>query len=276
MKIYRPLWNEGALLSPQQFQQQSEWETFRSTGVAALSSPFAWGVEQVEFDERLLGTGLIQITQLRVWLPDGTLVDTSVSDLPPEPRELDLSQHSDAVTVVIALPLMQSGLNNVLQETAVADRPLRYREEWVHVQDAFGSEEESVAVARFNLAIRFEHEDNASWQCCPVARLIRDGQGSWRHDPAFIPPMALFSASPAMRERLVLLNRQLRSRRQRLMSMRRESNERLADFAVADVSLFGFSMRLTLMPGCWWSLNVFRLAIRNRCGRSLRGLRAVC
>ncbi|WP_316377358.1 type VI secretion system baseplate subunit TssK [Enterobacter hormaechei] len=238
MKIYRPLWNEGALLSPQQFQQQSEWETFRSTGVAALSSPFAWGVEQVEFDERLLGTGLIQITQLRVWLPDGTLVDTSVSDLPPEPRELDLSQHSDAVTVVIALPLMQSGMNNVLQETAVADRPLRYREEWVHVQDAFGSEEESVAVARFNLAIRFELEDNASWQCCPVARLIRDGQGSWRHDPAFIPPMALFSASPAMRERLVLLNRQLRSRRQRLMSMRRESNERLADFAVADVSLF--------------------------------------
>jgi type VI secretion system protein ImpJ len=41
-----------------------------------------------------------------------------------------------------------------------------------------------------------------------------------------------------LRERLVLLNRQLLSRRQRLMSMRRESNERLADFAVADVSLF--------------------------------------
>ncbi|MDK9587242.1 type VI secretion system baseplate subunit TssK, partial [Lelliottia sp. V86_10] len=30
MKIYRPLWNEGALLSPQQFQQQAEWESFRS------------------------------------------------------------------------------------------------------------------------------------------------------------------------------------------------------------------------------------------------------
>lgn len=237
MKIYRPLWNEGALLSPQQFQQQSEWGSFRSTGVAALASPFAWGVERAQFDERLLGSGLIQVTHLRFWLPDGTLVGTGVSDLPPEPRELDLSQRSDRVTVVIALPLLQSGLNNVQQEPVMADRPLRYREEWVSVQDAFGSEEESVAVARFNLAIRFEHEDNASWECCPVARLIRDGQG-WRQDPAFIPPMALFSASPAMRERLVLLNRQLRSRRQRLMSMRRESNERLADFAVADVSLF--------------------------------------
>ncbi|XWR67818.1 hypothetical protein AHYW_000900 [Providencia manganoxydans] len=28
MKIYRPLWNEGALLSPQQFQQQAQWEAF--------------------------------------------------------------------------------------------------------------------------------------------------------------------------------------------------------------------------------------------------------
>lgn len=237
MKIYRPLWNEGALLSPQQFQQQSEWESFRSTGVAALASPFAWGVERAEFDERLLGSGLLQITRLRLWLPDGTLVDTGTSDLPPEPRELELSQRSDVVTVMLALPLMQSGLNNVQQGSVMADRPLRYREEWVSIQDAFGSEEESVAVARFNLAIRFEHEDNASWQCCPVARLIRDGQ-EWRQDPSFIPPIALFSASPAMRERLVLLNRQLRSRRQRLMSMRRESNERLADFAVADVSLF--------------------------------------
>lgn len=238
MKIYRPLWNEGALLSPQQFQQQTEWESFRSTGVAALASPFSWGVERVEFDDRLLASGLIQISQLRLWLPDGTLVDTAVSDLPPEPRELNSSQLSDTVTVVIALPLMQPGVNNVIRQPGMADRPLRYREEWVNVQDAFGSEEESIAVARFNLAIRFEHEDNASWQCCPVARLLRDGQGGWRQDPAFIPPVALFSASPALRERLVLLNRQLRSRRQRLMSMRRESNERLADFAVADVSLF--------------------------------------
>ncbi len=50
--------------------------------------------------------------------------------------------------------------------------------------------------------------------------------------------MALFSASRNLCERLALLNRQLRSRRQRLMSMRRESNDRMADFAVADVSLF--------------------------------------
>ncbi|MTH48931.1 type VI secretion system baseplate subunit TssK [Intestinirhabdus alba] len=240
MKIYRPLWNEGALLSPQQFQQQAAWEAFRSAGLSALSSPFPWGIEKAEFDENLLASGLVQASRLRLWLADGTLIDTGISDLPPEPRELLSPQLAarDSLTVLIALPLMQPGMSNVQQAAQTPDRPLRYREEWVDVQDAFGSEEESVAVARFNIALRFAHENNESWQCCPAARLIRDGHGGWRLDPTFIPPLALFSASPALCERLVLLNRQLRSRRQRLMAMRRESNERLADFAVADVSLF--------------------------------------
>lgn len=240
MKIYRPLWNEGALLSPQQFQQQAEWESFRNAGVSALASPFPWGVEKIGFNESLLSSGLIQISQLRLWLEDGSLIDAQRSDLPPPPRELDpvLLAGMDAVTVVIALPHMQPGVVNVEQEGIAADRPLRYREEWITIPDAFGSEEESMAVARFNYTIRFAHESNDAWNVCPVARLIRDGQNVWRLDPSFIPPVASFATSPVLRERLVLLNRQLRSRRQRLMAMRRESNERLADFAVADVSLF--------------------------------------
>ncbi|MDK9605803.1 type VI secretion system baseplate subunit TssK [Lelliottia wanjuensis] len=240
MKIYRPLWNEGALLAPQQFQQQSAWESFSRAGLSTLTSPFPWGVERVELNEALLISGRVQVQTLRLWLPDGTLIDTQNSDLPPEPREvaLPVSGRADSVTVFVALPVMQPGIVNVQTETVSAERPLRYREEWVTVQDAFGQEEEPMAVARFNLAFRFDHESNDAWQTCVVARLLKDGNGGWRQDPDFVPPMAMFSASDVLRERLVLLNRQLRSRRQRLMSMRRESNDRMADFAVADVSLF--------------------------------------
>lgn len=240
MKIHRPLWNEGALLAPQQFQQQSEWESFSRAGLSSLTSPFPWGVERVELNEALLTSGRVQVQTLRLWLPDGTLVDTQNSDLPPEPREVVLpaSGRAESVTVLVALPVMQPGIINVQTESVPAERPLRYREEWVTIQDVFGQEEEPMAVARFNLAFRFDHESNDAWQTCAVARLLRDGQGGWRQDPDFVPPMALFSASQVLRERLVLLNRQLRSRRQRLMAMRRESNDRMADFAVADVSLF--------------------------------------
>lgn len=240
MKIYRPLWNEGVMLSAQQFQQQSDWEAFTNLGLSKLASPFPWGVENIELDESLLLSGRIQARHLRLWLPDGALIDTLISDLPPAARELNPGSmaRSESVVLLLALPLMQHGIINRQTEAAAAERPLRYREEWVSVQDVFGPEEESMAVARFNLSFRFDYEENASWQCCPIARLLTDGRGGWRLDPQFIPPLALFSASQYLRGRLALLNRQLSSRRQRLMSMRRESNERLADFAVADVSLF--------------------------------------
>ncbi len=69
MKIFRPLWNEGALLSPQQFQQQSAWEAFTNAGVLGLSSPFPWGVERVELDDELLASGRIQVMENRCTRP---------------------------------------------------------------------------------------------------------------------------------------------------------------------------------------------------------------
>ncbi|EIR51358.1 hypothetical protein YPPY14_1157, partial [Yersinia pestis PY-14] len=50
--------------------------------------------------------------------------------------------------------------------------------------------------------------------------------------------MLSLQASAWCGEQLELLMVQLRARLQRLMGMRRESNARMADFAVADVSLF--------------------------------------
>ncbi|ENA9698954.1 type VI secretion system baseplate subunit TssK [Salmonella enterica subsp. enterica] len=240
MKIYRPLWNEGVLLSPQQFQQQAHWEAFTNAGIAALAHPLSWGIETVALNEGLLSTGRLQVVQLRLWLPDGTLVAVPDSDITPAVRDLtpDVPADVDRVTVFVALPLFQPGISNVQAVGEKAHRPLKYRQEWITLQDDFGMEEESMSVAWHNLSLRLDVENNEEYQVCPVARVVRDGQGGWRSDPLFIPPMAKFSACPALHERLVLVNRQIQSRRQRLMSMRRESNERLADFAVADVSLF--------------------------------------
>lgn len=230
MKIHRPLWNEGALLAPQQFQQQSEWEALSRAGVAARGSAFPWGVGHVELDEAMLASGRVQAQSLRLWLPDDTLIDTRHSDLPPAPREVEVSASAGnaPVTVYVALPVMQAGIVNVQTDTQPAERPLRYAEVWETIADRFGQDEESMAVARFNLAFRFEHEDKSAWETCAVARLLRDGQGGWHQDPDFIPPMALFSASRGLCERLALLNRQLRSRRQRHQSHLLQKNKSAA------------------------------------------------
>lgn len=86
--------------------------------------------------------------------------------------------------------------------------------------------------------MRLAHQENTAWLTCPVARLVRNAQGQWVRDTGFIPPMLALSAAPSLLTRLRDLLHRLQARRLRLMSMRRESNARLADFAVADVSLF--------------------------------------
>ncbi|WP_323869248.1 type VI secretion system baseplate subunit TssK [Xenorhabdus szentirmaii] len=238
--MYRPLWSEGALLSPQQFQQQAHWEAYNNECIAHLSLVHPWGVEAAEFDSELLALQRLQALKIRVRLPDGTLVDTGCADLLPATRELAHEELSDKeqVIVLLALPILQSNTSNVQTTAEIVERPLRYWQEWVSVQDAFGPEEESMAVARHSLSLRFDFEQNDEYIVCPLARLVRDGRSGWKVDSGFIPPLLSFAAHNELVLSLDRLLTQLQAKRRRLMGMRRESNQRMADFAVADVSLF--------------------------------------
>jgi type VI secretion system protein ImpJ len=138
----------------------------------------------------------------------------------------------------LALPLEQANGNNCLLDNSKVERPTRYRQDWRKVQDLFDGEAQQIGVLEHVLSLRIAHDDNADYLTCPIARLIRDGQGAWSLDNAYVPPLLDFAAHPGMLAQLDNLLTQLAAKRQRLMGMRRESNQRMADFAVADVSLF--------------------------------------
>lgn len=240
MSIDRPLWNAGALLCPQQFQQQARWEARTNETIAHLSQVHPWGVQAVAFDAQALKLGLLKATQLCVRMPDGTLIDSQQADRLPPALELArlLPETCQQVTLLLALPLEQANGNNCLFEGDRADRPVRYRQDWRQVQDIFGDDVQSVGVLEYALSLRQENDDNGDYLTCAVARLIRDGLGAWSLDPAYVPPLISFAAHPGLLGQLDNLLTQLSAKRQRLMGMRRESNQRMADFAVADVSLF--------------------------------------
>lgn len=44
MKIFRPLWRDGAFLVPQQFQQQARWDAHVADTVSAWRSPTRGGI----------------------------------------------------------------------------------------------------------------------------------------------------------------------------------------------------------------------------------------
>lgn len=240
MKIDRPLWSAGALLCPQQFQQQARWEAWANECLAHLSLVHPWGVQAVAFDPQALRLGKLKATQVRVRMPDGTSVDTDHADRLPGALELArlLSDDIQDATLLLALPLEQANGNNCLFDGARADRPTRYRQDWRQVQDIYADEVQSIGVLEHALSLRLDSDENADYLTCPVARLVRDGQGAWSLDPAYVPPLLSFAAHPGLLTQLANLVTQLSAKRQRLMGMRRESNQRMADFAVADVSLF--------------------------------------
>ncbi|MCS4266468.1 type VI secretion system baseplate subunit TssK [Serratia sp. BIGb0163] len=236
MKIYRPLWEDGAFLAPQQFQQQALWDAHVSETVARMALADPWGVITAEFDDGALVLARLNATRLKVRFPDGTLVDTELSENLPPVCDLQ-GITGECVGVVLALPLLNANGGN-LDDGRDSERPHRWKSDRVTVQELAGHEQTSIPVLRHALTLRLAHQENTAWLTCPVARLVRNAQGQWVRDTGFIPPMLALSAAPSLLTRLRDLLHRLQARRLRLMSMRRESNARLADFAVADVSLF--------------------------------------
>ena len=236
MKIHRPLWAEGTFLSSQQFQQQARWEAFSNDCIAQLCIRHPWGIANVLFDRDALTPGKLKTQAVRLRFADGTLIDSDVSDVLPLACDLRALKNDSAI-VLLALPLAHGNGGN-LGQGEQTERPLRYRQEWQKVQDIYGSDSEDMAVERHALSLRFAHDNNQDYITCPLARLVRDVQGNWTQDESYIPPLLAFNAHDGLVQRLDTLLLQLRAKCQRLMAMRRESNQRMADFAVADVSLF--------------------------------------
>ena len=237
MKIHRPLWAEGTFLSSQQFQQQARWETYSNNSIAQLGIRHPWGVARVEFDREALALGKLKLRTLRLRFSDGSLIDSEVSDALPLACDLHTLAVENTAIVVLALPLEHANGGNLGQEKHT-ERPLRYRQEWHKVQDIYGSDSEEMAVECHALSLRFAHDNNQDYITCPLARLTRNGQGNWSQDESYIPPLLALSAHIGLVERLDTLLLQLQAKCRRLMALRRESNQRMADFAVADVSLF--------------------------------------
>ncbi len=234
MKTEQPLWGRGVMVSPQHFQQQAAYAAWSTECIAQMGLNHPWGVIHAEFEADVLKLGRLQARHLHVRFQDGTLIDTNNGDdLPPV-----IMPEGNDVVVMLALPLLRANGGNCLQPDEVAERPVRYRQRWRDIRNQFGDDTRQIAVIKPELTLRFAHQNNSDYLVCPVARLKQDSQGAWTQNDTFLPALLTVQSSPWLLSQLEQLMTQLRARLNRLMAMRRESNERMADFAVADVSLF--------------------------------------
>lgn len=140
MKIYRPLWEDGAFLMPQQFQQQAAWDVHLADSVARMGLAHPWGVVAAEFDDSLLPLSRLNATRLIVRFPDGTLIDTERADNLPPVCDLSTVSERSLVDIVLALPLLNANGGN-LDDGSESERPRRWKSERVNVQELAGHEQ---------------------------------------------------------------------------------------------------------------------------------------
>lgn len=240
MRIDKPLWHEGLILNQQQFQQQDRWTDFvhRQFASAAIAEP--WGTLAVEIDEEALPNARLKLTRLKLRFPDGTLFDTSVSDSLPSARDLTqgLSPDLQSVVVLAALPLMNAtGSSCRFDETTLA-RPRRSYREFVRVTDLNGTGEAEIAAERHAVRLLFDFEPHADDTVCAIARLTRGTGGHFQIDPHYVPPCLTLASHPLHVERAKRLADILQAKSAALGARKSERIEAVAEYGVADVSLF--------------------------------------
>ncbi|WP_244817787.1 type VI secretion system baseplate subunit TssK [Caballeronia sp. Lep1P3] len=240
MRIEKPLWHEGLILTQQHFQQQERWNEFalRQLSCAALAQP--WGTLGVEIDEDALASGRVKLTRLKLRFPDGTPIDTTVAHALPPARDLTQGIPVDvqSVTVLAALALPDANGNNCRMGENASTRPRRSYREFVKVVDMNGSDEVEIAAERHALRLLFDFEPHADDTVCAIARLTRSTSGHFALDSRYVPPCLSLSGHALHVERINRLCDILLAKSLALGARRSERIEQVAEYGVADVQLF--------------------------------------
>ena len=138
MKIYKPLWEEGILLSPQHFQQQNRFEEHIISSLVKVGGGFQWGIFSRMLDEKALELGSLKLDILQLCMPDGTFVDTYLSDNYISARDLqDIPTEKSRILVYLGIPRWQNNTSNLADTADVPGNPRRFTKRFKMVSDIF-------------------------------------------------------------------------------------------------------------------------------------------
>lgn len=260
MRISKPLWHEGAVLSPQHFQQQDRYAGFAMQQIATAVLAYAWGTLAVSIDEEALEAGRLKLMALKIRLPDGTPIDTTLADALPPARDLNqtLTAERQSIVIYAALAIADANGNNCRMDETPLARPRRSYREFVKVNDMYGSAETEISAERLAVRLLFDFEEHADDTVCAIARITRTSNGQFRVDEKFVPPCLTLAAHPLHTARINRLEDILLAKSAALGARRSERVGEITEYGVADVQLFWL---LNCIHGAWPELRHFATSL---------------
>lgn len=238
----RVVWTKGMFLSPQHFQAQDLYfEDLIQTRFGA-SNYANYGVTSLEIDADGVANGLIKLTSVRGFMPDGETFDMPNSDELPASRQF--APHwptgEEALDVYLALPERRINAKNVTlpgQRENTGDT--RYVSEIRAVPDENqGGDEKPIQIGKKSFRLLFGTEFRDGYSTLRIAQLQRSATGIPVLRPAFVAPCLDIASSDYL---MSVLRRQveiLLTKSTTLSGPRRERGKAAAGFSTSETDKF--------------------------------------
>ncbi len=239
MKQLQPvIWYKGTFLTPQHLQIQDRFaEDNLNFHIQALNY-HAYGFQSLSIDHEKLSEGQFAVAAASGIMPDGLLFDIPASDPGPDSSQFAdfFNAELNCIDIYLAVPdERQYSLNVSLDRTVASRYVVRTA---VFRDDNTGTNEKPVQVAGKNFRLLAEGQPREGTSALRIARVQRTGTGTFRLDPAFVPPVLNIAASEYLVGMLRGLIERLAAKSMELSGVRRQKNQSLADFTASDIANF--------------------------------------
>ncbi|MGO4332512.1 type VI secretion system baseplate subunit TssK [Cupriavidus sp. 2TAF22] len=206
------IWEEGAFIKPQHFQQQVRALEHHTNQRVDSVSQHLHGFTELELNREFLAFGKIAIIRARGVLPDGTTFDIPNDHAPPVPLPISDASAINQ-TVHLILPLKSEGVLEVRWPDTYANTRYLHCAEDIRDSHSQEGDHTSVALATLNLQLALDNDDRSAFTGLALGRILdRRPDGSLVLDEGFYPtglyvnaiaPLARFvdEAATLMRER---------------------------------------------------------------------------
>ena len=202
-KAEKILWGEGLFLRPQHFQLQDAYHEQRLNHTVRATIPFAYGVQNLIFDESQLSVNTLALHKVEIIWQDGDIYQAPAQDLLPEPVLLDSLNLRGEMQIYLALPIVQPNKSNVSFESNTQSS--RYHSHLTETHDLFtdASAAEITLLRRRAEFKIFEmgHEPQQNldgFLYMPIGRIKRQSSGNFVLDYQFIPPILHISSCDSL------------------------------------------------------------------------------
>jgi type VI secretion system protein ImpJ len=233
------IWSKGTFLSAQHLQVQDRYteDALRFRLQALSYRPY--GFVELVLDRGALLEGQLICSRASGMLPDG--MPFAIPDSDPAPRSKGIADSFEpgekSIDVYLAVPeFRHRGLNVSINE---ANTGTRFRASIEMYRDEVGGvAEKPIQIARKNFRLLTSAENLEGSTVIPLARVVRNDNGTFALDPSFVPPLLFYSVSERLESILRGLLEVMSAKSNVLSGMRRQKNQSLADFTASDIANF--------------------------------------